>query len=204
MAEVDFEEAKELADYASIYQDLAYVVDALKRLKNLIEENSKDNILMQSLWTAALIGYARCFSSGKRFGLKESIFEKIPYNHESEDTPIKVHQLYIDLRNKHIAHSVNPFEQIKVGLVLSEINSPKREVQGVVTLLQKLMCLDLEGVVSFLKLSSLVHKEVAKICKNCEDNALKAGKILPIDPLYSRPILRIITPGPEDARKARS
>lgn len=201
IAEVDYEEAKKLADLASIYQDLSFTIEALKRLKQLLKDDSKDNILIQSLWTAALISYVRCFSSGKRFGLKENIFEKL--ESDLEGGGIACHRYYKNLRDKHIAHSVNPFEQAVVGLVLSELNNPKREVQGVATLLQKLICVGIESVESLLRLAVIAFKEVAKQAKEYEAKTLEVGKGLPIDSLYSKARPRIVTPPPEDAGKAR-
>ena len=197
VAEVDYEEAKKLADLASIYQDLSFTIDTLKRLLRLLKENDEDRVLIQSLWTAALISYARCFSSGKRFGLSESIFEKL------EGDPIGCHRYYRNLRDKHIAHSVNPFEQVVVGLVLSEPDNPKREVLGVATLSQKLVCTDIEGVEALLTLASVVREEVARQAKEYQAKTLEVGKGLPIDTLYSKATIRTITPGPEDAGIAR-
>ncbi len=202
-AKVNYEEAKKLADLASIYQDLSFTVEVLKRLKQLLKEDSKDNILIQSLWTAALISYIRCFSSGKRFGLSENIFKKLEYDPKLEEDPITCHRYYKNLRDKHIAHSVNPFEQVAVDLQLSEPDSPKREVLGVATLLQKLICLDIKGVGTLLRLALFAKEEVAKQGKEYEAKTLEVGKSLPIDALYSKARSRTITPGPEDAGEAR-
>lgn len=197
IAEVNYEEAKKLADLASISQDLSFTIDALKRLLQLLKDDDKDNILIQSFWTAALISYVRCFSRGKRFGLSENIFEKL------EGDPIGCHRYYKNLRDKHIAHSVNPFEQVVAGLVLSEPDNPKQEVQGVATLSQKLICSDIEGVVTLLRLASIAQKQVSEQAREYEAKVLEVGKSLPIDTLYSNARIRTITPGPEDARKAR-
>jgi len=205
VAKVDYEEAKKLADFASIYQDLSFTVDVLKRLIQLVEEDNEDSILTQSLWTAALISYVRCFSSGKRFGsgLQENIFEDLEYDPELEDDPITCHRYYKNLRDKHIAHSVNPFEQVEVGLILSEPDNPDREIQGVATLLQKLIHLDVEGLKSLLRLVLFAKEEVRKQAKECETRTLEVGKGLPIDALYSKARVRIITPAPVDAGRAR-
>ncbi|MBE9546052.1 MAG: hypothetical protein IMF10_00985 [Proteobacteria bacterium] len=132
IAEVDFEEAKRTADLFSYLQDLAFTVKALDRLQQLIDDNSNDEVLTGSIWIAAFISYARCFLKGKRFGLSEQLFEEM-------EGAVECHRLYIDLRNKHIAHSVNPFEQVVVGLVLSPASSSIREVKEVSILGQKLL-----------------------------------------------------------------
>jgi hypothetical protein len=201
VAEVDYEEAGRLADLASIYQDLSFTINVLRRLIQLLKDGSKDDTLIQSFWTAALISYVRCFSSGKRFGLSKNIFEKLAS--DLEGGGIAAHQYFKDLRDKHIAHSVNPFEQIKVGLVLSEPSNPRQEVLGVSTLSQKLICVGVETVESLLKMALIAHKQVAIFAKEYECKTLEVGRTLPIDVLYSKPRLRIVTPAPEDAARAR-
>jgi hypothetical protein len=198
-AKVEYKEAKILADLTSIFQDLAFTVDVLKRLRQLLKDNCNNRILIESLWTTALISYIRCFSSGKRFGLSENIFK----NKKLEGDPIGCHRYYKNLRDKHIAHSVNPFEQVVVDLELSPPDSTKREVLGVAVLFQRLICADIEGVETLLRLALIAKEEVRKQAKEYEAKTLEVGKSLPIDTLYSKARSRIITPGPEDAGKAR-
>jgi len=196
---VDFEEAKILADITLIFQDLGFTVDVLNRLIQLFKNKSIDRILIESLWIGALISYFRCFSSGKRLGLSEDIFK----NKKLKGDPIGCHHYYKNLRDKHIAHSVNPFEQVTVDLELSSPSSTKREVLGVAVLSQRLICVDIKGVVTLLRLALIAKEEVRKQAKEYEDKTLEVGKSLPIDALYSKVRSCIITPGPTDAGKAR-
>lgn len=198
-ANVDFKEAKILADLTLILQDLTFTVDVLKRLRKLLKDNCQDRILTESLWTTALISYVRCFSSGKRFGLSEKIFK----NKKLKGDPVRCHRYYKNLRDKHIAHSVSPFEQIVVDLQLSSPDSAQREVLGVGVLSQKLICTSIEGVETLLGLALIARKEVFNQCKEYEAKVLEVGKNLPIETLYSKARGRIVTPGPEDAGKAR-
>jgi hypothetical protein len=198
-AKVDYKEARILADLTLILQDLTFTVNVLERLRGLLKDNSKDRILIESLWTSALISYVRCFSSGKRFGLTENIFK----NKKLKGDPIGCHRYYKNLRDKHIAHSVNPFEQVAVDLELSRSDSGKREVLGVGILSQKLICVDVKGVETLLRLTLIAREEVHKQAQEYEVKTLEVGKNLPIDTLYAKARSRIITPGPEDAGKVR-
>ena len=148
---------------------------------------------------AALISYTRCFSAGKRLGLSEDIFK----NDKLEGDPLGCHHYFKNLRDKHIAHSVNPFEQIVVDLQLSNPKSKKREVLGVSVLSQKLICTTVDGAETFLRLALIAREEVRKLAKEYETKTLEVEKKLPIDILYSKGRSRIVTPGPEDAGKAR-
>ena len=86
---------------------------------------------------------------------------------------------------------------------MSNPQSGKREVLAISVLSRKLITFDIEGVRTFLEIASIAHREVAKLCKESEAKALEVGKGLPVDALYSRARSRLITPGPEDAEKAR-
>ena len=198
IAKVDYEEAKKLADLGAIVQDLGFTMKTCSRLKKLLKEKSQDSILIESMWTAALIRYTRCFARGKRFGLTESIFDGL------KGEPHKVHKMYIDLRNKHIAHSVSPFEQMEVGLILSPKNSHERKIIGVATMSMRHISPDVEGVHQLGLLAKVLLKKVCELAKQHEEKTLEAGRTIPIDDLYKRARPRMVAPGPELTNKPRA
>ncbi|MDD5551600.1 MAG: hypothetical protein PHI88_00325 [Candidatus Pacebacteria bacterium] len=198
IVKVDYEEAKKLADLGAIVQDLSFVMKTCSRLERLLKEKSKDSLLIENMWTAVLIRYARCFADGKRFGLSESIFDNL------NGEPHKAHKFYLDLRDKHIAHSVNPFEQVAVGLILSPQNIESKKIIKVVTMTMRHMITDIEGVHQLGCLAKVLLEEACNIAKQYEKEILKKAKSIPIDGLYNYPRLRMIAPGPESADKPRS
>jgi len=197
IARVNFKEAKQLADLASIVQDLGTVMQTCSRLKKLLTDKSKDHILIESLWTSALIRYARCFTSGKRFGLTENIFQHLP------GKPIKVHKFYRDMRDKHIAHSVNPFEQIEIGLILSPQNSDKKEILGVLTLAMRHISSDIDGVHQLGCLAKVLLENVCSKAKDCQKKVLEIGKQMDIEELRKTASPRLVAPGPDLVDKPR-
>ncbi len=197
IAQVDFEDARKLADLVAITRDLGDVMNTCTRLKELLKDNSKDHLLIESLWTAALVKYASCFTNSKRFGLSELIF------HELQGDPIGVHQFYINLRNKHVAHSVNPFEQMEVGAILSRPGTEEKKVIGVATLAMRHICSDLEGVHQLGCLSNVLMEKVRALAKECEGKVLNQMRQIPIEDLYKRARLQLTAPGPESAGKPR-
>jgi hypothetical protein len=203
IAPVDFAEAKRLADAAAVYQDLGFAIDALNRREQLLANGEPDPIGQQVYWTSALISYARCFATGKRLGLSESIFDGI----QGKDAPaISVHRLYIDLRNKHIAHSVNAFEQALVGLVLASPARQHRTVEGVATLGMKLITLNRDGVISLRECARIARSAVAKLATQLEADVLAKGRQLRVDELYdsaSAMGLKAYAPGHEEASAPR-
>lgn len=198
IAKVDYEEAKKLADLGAIAQDLGFTMKTCSRLKKLLKEESQDSLLIESLWTAALIRYARCFGTGKRFGLAESIFDALL------GEPHKVHRMYIDLRDKHIAHSVNPFEQMAVGLILSPESSEERKISGVAAMSMRHICSSVEGVHQLGLLSKALLQKVVQMAKEYEKKTLERGQSMPLEVLYKLPRLRMVAPGSELADKPRS
>lgn len=115
---VNFEEAREAAELHAIIQDLSFVTEVCERLEDRLlaqeaetqEEDEYptadvDDHIDRSLWIAALITYGRCFLKGIRYSLPESLFLRTPgmdYTH--------LHRYYMNIRDKHVAHSVNSLE----------------------------------------------------------------------------------------------
>jgi hypothetical protein len=141
IAGIDFPEAKQLADLLSIMRDLQVVVESIKRTVSLIDSNNEDHILIDSLWSMSLIRYVRGFNTGKKYGLKaDELFKNL------KGDPIGAHQFYWNMRNKHVAHSVNPYEQIHIGLILNPRDSEDKKVVGVSTLHGTYLCPKVDGV----------------------------------------------------------
>lgn len=135
----DCEEAKESEDYHGIYRDLEFVVHMTRQLRAALLRQSdhpsdeaspasaSDNVL-RALWIAALVTYGRCFHKGKRRWLDERIFED-----ETEDV-LTYHRYFRDYRDKHTAHSVNPFEIHATGIDIVDHDGDDPHVEGAVTL----------------------------------------------------------------------
>lgn len=200
VARIEFDEAQQLANAASILQDLGFVLDLLTRLRALLGENEPDPVAVQSYWTAALVAYVRCFSSGKRGGLSEAIFEGIQGR---EQPGVEVHQHYKALRDKHIAHSVNPFEQVEVGAVLSPPAARDRKVEGIATLSMRLISTDAEGVESLQELARIAQQKTALECQLLQRSTQAVAETLNVDELYETATMRTIAPAPEEAAQTR-
>ena len=123
-----------------------------------------------AFWTAALVKYVRCFTSGKRFGLNENIFLGI------EGDPVGAHRFFKNMRDKHVAHSVNPFEEVRVGAVLSPEGTQPQVVQGISAISRKLICTDVEGVRTLGQLASVIHKKVCDSAAKAQTELLEWAK----------------------------
>ncbi len=84
-----------------------------------------DFIEWEALSTAACISYARCFSSGVRQSLDSDLLN-------TADVELKkLHNFVLNFRDKHIAHSVNSFEENLVTVHIGEHFQSPQEIETV-------------------------------------------------------------------------
>jgi hypothetical protein len=179
--------AKNLADLQSIRADMQFVVDTLSKLLRAQD----DQVLRCALFSAALITYRRCFTSGVRKGLKRADVPK---------EAVELHKYLMDQANKLIAHSVNPFEQMKAGVVVSD----QQQVVGVAALRSQLMGFDEEHIKQWGSLVMLIGNAVlSPRIKAAQDALLSVAKATPIERITKAPILSITAAGPDEAGKQR-
>jgi hypothetical protein len=188
IAELKSNLAKELADRAAIFQDLTFCVACCDRAIESLGADTKDLVLIRALWTAALVAYARCFASGVRFGLSPDLFD-----HFAGD-PHAAHEYYLDLRNKHIAHSVNAYEQIVIGAVLSPVGDAIRNVEGIATLVGTSASQSIPSIEQFRTLVKTALKHIADNGKKLSNRVFEEAKAIPIDELYKRATPRVTVP----------
>jgi hypothetical protein len=103
-------EAARLASLSSIEQDLLGVQSYCHLLERLATGGRVDSIEWEAITSAAVVRYARCFSRGVRSNLSHTLVDAA--NQQLRED----HQYFIDMRNKHVAHSVNAFEENDVVL----------------------------------------------------------------------------------------
>ncbi len=109
--------AQDLAGIAGVVNDLSFAARAVARLLAIPEKTRDDYTLTRALWSSALIAYIRCFSKGTRYSLKPTIFSTIP-KADLAHKYLVAHKYFKYLRDKHIAHPVNAFEDCGVGLTV--------------------------------------------------------------------------------------
>jgi hypothetical protein len=193
--------AKALADLGAVVQDLKFVMRCCAKLIRAMDEDPQDDVLMQALFTAAVITYARCFNTGKRGGLNDSDLTKLGF----EGDPRGFHRQVMDMRSKHVAHSVNPFEMISVGAVLSPPDARPRRVEAIVTFSARHIAFDAEGTRQIFEVCKrLIDGVIAQRAERLQDDVLAEARTVPIDQLSQRSTLRAQPPGPEAAGARRS
>ncbi|MBF6335206.1 hypothetical protein IU450_04835 [Nocardia abscessus] len=111
----DVPQVDELYNFVGILEDMKFVAEAFDQLAELTREDGDDEpwVHRQALFSAAVIAYARCFGSGVRGKLEVSALDQLPQSEPGAAR--KMHKFVCDMRDKHVAHSVSPFEAVMVG-----------------------------------------------------------------------------------------
>jgi hypothetical protein len=98
-------EAKLVADLHGIATDLHRAHEFAKLLVEQLTGDTASSQLVEPLSIATVVTYARAFAGGVRHILKEDDLKVLT------DEQRDLHQFLRDYRDKHIAHSVNEFEE---------------------------------------------------------------------------------------------
>lgn len=200
---LDLPSARDLAGRVGVYQDLVRVAGFCNKLLQLMDsaDDEPDPLLGEALWSTAIITYSRCFTGGKReYRPQPDDIAALPL----EGDVLEFHNLILNLRDKHIAHSVNAFEEVLIGAVLSPLDSSERKVEGITTLARRLIMHDQQGVWQLGNLARLMAAAMAAKLDEQTGVVLAEAQTLDVDGLYSQPTLKSYIPGSEDAAKARS
>jgi len=197
VAELDSPKARELADLTGILLDLDFVHQAVGRLGDMEHDDAADPIVARALWMAALVTYARCFAGGRRAALSWSVFADV-----HPDAPA-AHRFIMSMRDKHVAHAVNPFDQVHIGATLSPVDADKLEVLGTTSLSQTLIGWEHDGLQTLWNLAREARAVVSARAKAAQAELFEEAKAMPIEDLYGRARLQSVTPGPADVQKPR-
>jgi len=129
--------AVELAALTSIQRDLQFAARACELLLGRLPESTtaretdqyaEEVVIRTSLWNAALIAYARAFASGVRgTRLSVTMFDSLG---EKSGRAVTFHEYFLAQRSKHIAHSVNRLEEVRVALAVDRGPDGASRVRG--------------------------------------------------------------------------
>jgi len=182
------EEAREYADLLSVSNDLSFVIAATERLlEELNKPNTEQNALVvRAFWSAASISYMRCFGSGKRQGLGTDVFDGLP-------DAMPAHQHIKHTRDNHVAHSVNAFEEVRVGFVLG--HAPSSGAEGVASLFMFRICDDANGVRNLQILARHALSAIQPRIQSLKDIVLEIGQKMSREELEKLPPLGIHVKG---------
>ncbi len=111
--QLDTPAAMALADLASMMDDLQTVLYACERLIAALDADEPDDVLVESLWTTALLSYSRCFTNAGR-GM--ALTEDDVSGTELQGEVVEWHKVLRQLRKHYAAPAENPRERFSVGI----------------------------------------------------------------------------------------
>lgn len=196
--------ARRLGDLIGVRADLEFVAKCCRRVIELIDDH--DGVTpaepweSQAAWTAAVIAYSRCFATGKRLGLDEALLDDLA---EFEGDARFVHQYIRDLRDKHVAHSVNPFEVSEVCAALAPDDAHERGVAGIATFGARHIAGDRSLASALGELATCLHNRVVRLRDEYLQEVWEEARLEDLDDLYSRAPVEIIGPDEVAVRQPR-
>jgi hypothetical protein len=169
-----FPEAARLADLSGIRDDLESVLSHCSELEKQIDKNWREFVVWDALASHAVILYARCFASGLRERLQHELMDKAPPDLAS------AHDFFINLRNKHIAHSVNAFEEnVAVVCVRMDGREPQ-QVESVRIQSRRFMAVEAAQVRLLRALAEWLRKQVEQAYEDEYRRVLALAAALPL------------------------
>ena len=114
MRRFDDAAAAALVGVVEVFEDLQTVLGCCERLvAELAVDGEPDPVVVESVWTTALLSYARCFAAtGDGVALTES---DVSSTHSSPEV-VEWHRLLLQLRSHYADPAVNPRERFSVGV----------------------------------------------------------------------------------------
>jgi hypothetical protein len=162
---IDLPEAELLADLEGIRQDLVSAIDYCDLIIKNMKTGSPDFKFLEAVSSSAVVRYARSFNTGVRATVPKYLLD------EMSDEQRRDHSYFMNLRDKHIAHSVNVYEENEVVAYLTPEERGQRGVQSISVQHIRVMSIGdgsamcLKGLCSYLlqRIENLITAEKKKL-----------------------------------------
>ena len=176
--EVKIPEAEVLADLYGIEYDLSTASYLCAKAVELSSLEQRDHLHVEALVSAAIIRYGRCFSTGARLGLTRKDIDGL------DSAALEVHDYFKALRDRFVAHSVNPYENSYVTASVSERDGVRFPIESINPGYHRLVLSGNEAQ----SLSLLISKVKAIVNERIESERAKLLafiKTLPLEVIHS-------------------
>jgi hypothetical protein len=195
---ISIREGKRFADLMSIWADLDMAVTVLDRLIAIREspDRDADPVLEHAYWTTAVIHYTRCFTEGHRFRgvTPQLINDRLPeYG--------RMHRWIWNMRNKHVAHDENPYQQYIPSVVVHR--APDRTFASPNVWAQGIIAIDADRARAFRALVVGVGEIVKERLEAARNKFVQAIAAMPLSDVEALPPIEYVTPSIEDAGRSR-
>ena len=196
---VEFEipQAKVFADLTGIRYDLESACSLARRLQKEMEGDKADYELVDALTTAILVRYSRPFLKGVRKWPMEDALGRL-----SEDQR-RQHERFRYFRDKHIAHSVNAFEENQPIARYVEGREHSEGVYSVACLHGRVVGLSSSETEKVMELTTAMIEYVDCLLDTEKETLLAKVRAISFDHLLAQQRSRTPLPHGADIRKSR-
>ena len=196
---VEFEmpEAKMFADLTSIRYDLESARSLARKLQSVMEAEELDYELVDALTTTIVVRYSRPFSGGVRKWPTEDALARL-----SEDRRRK-HERFRDFRDKHIAHSVNAFED---NQTIARYVEGREHLEGVYSIEchhGRVVGLSSSETENVIELTTAMIEYVDRLLDAEKESLLDRVRSISLDQLLLERRIRTPLPHGADIRRSR-
>ena len=186
--------ATRLAQLEATKKDLEFSRDCLKA----IDDSPEEGVQLRALWSSALVSYVRGLHDKRRKWVRkhlESLIEELP------GEPLELHRWLKDMRDKNIAHDINPYDDVTVTLVLPP--EGRDDIEPRVGVFFRLFLGSPDNVPSMLRLINTMLSELPRMIKAEGIEVLKEANSKSMAELRTLPPHLSTAPGPSQAKKTR-
>lgn len=172
-----------LADMAGVLIDLRMTAGTTAQLSRRSKQERFDMLVLEAMQDSALIHYGRCFIGGIRTAFL------IPRAWISDLQPDlrQGHRDFLDLRNKHIAHSVNDWEiNTPVARVRIDRETQSLIVHQVTVSKSRVVMLASDSLDKLWRLAKTLADRVEEEIKREQARVLEYAKTIPEKELRRR------------------
>jgi len=163
--------------YVSLASDMTMAGVLLGELVARPPVEGESDPVAGALWSAAVVGYARCFRTGRR----KAYADKVPVPDEMRER----HRWLLDHRNEHIAHlsRENEAEQAKVLLFLQPVGEP-RAVAGAGWFGIRMVMPAADGLEGMRQLAAHFEEAFTALADAANKRIVEQGQAVPVDQVY--------------------
>ena len=151
-------EANAAASYRLISRDLEHIIACCDRLLETAPPLNPFKHDIRALICSALIAYRRCFNTGFRSNLNQHSVSELGAEYS------EIHGFLIDLADKHLAHSVNEFEQCGITIHVAKTEDGTVHRSGIGSQISFTYEMSLKDVLRLRDLASLLLEQKINPC----------------------------------------
>lgn len=184
-----------LADLTGIQIDLKRAIQFAERLQKAFADEAYDLVEVMSI--SALVAYARSFKSGVRRRLNREALRVLTDDQRS------VHDYLIDIRDKHVAHSVNAFEE-SIPTARYWVERVKDEgITSIGCLHTRIASLSWDDAAHLIEIATVLEAHVGEAIDSEQKRLLAFVRSLPLATVLAEEHGEPLAANPDTARRPR-